>query len=137
MNESDKEKLISKLTKNFGFWKSTAIAFIEAGGECVYCGENLYSDRLHYYSQNIDHVYPKAKYPDLANEQSNLVLSCFKCNSLKKDRDLCPISDDPLKLLLNDKDSVLEHIRSQLKDDIQWQKDNCEELNKLLPWVEE
>jgi len=70
MSASEQEKLISKLTKDFGFWKPTAIAFIEASGKCVYCGENLYSDRLHYYSQNIDHVYPKAKYPDLANEQS-------------------------------------------------------------------
>lgn len=81
---SEQEKLVTKLIKDFGFWKPTAIAFIEAGGECVYCGENLYSDRLHYYSQNIDHVYQKAKYPDLENEQCNLVLSCFKCNSLKK-----------------------------------------------------
>lgn len=135
MNESEKEKLISILKKEFGFWESTAIAFIEANGECVYCGENLYSNRLRYYSQNIDHVYPKSKYLNLANKQVNLALSCFKCNSLKKDRDLCPQTGDPLKLLQSDKESVLECIRSKLKDDIQWQKKNCEALNKILPWV--
>ena len=135
MNEVDQDAIIIKLVKEFCFWESTAYAFIESEGRCVYCGENLYSDRLHYYAQNIDHIFPRSKYPDLANLQSNLVLSCFKCNSLKRDRDLCPETDDPHNLLENNKERAIEYVRNQLKDDIQWQIDNCEELNKILPWV--
>ena len=57
MDNVDRELLIKKLVKEFGFWESTAFAFIESKGGCVYCDEDLYSDRLHYYSQNIDYIY--------------------------------------------------------------------------------
>ena len=33
----------------------------------------------------VDHFLPKSKYPDLANEETNFIVACSKCNESKKD----------------------------------------------------
>ena len=134
-NLSDKD-LIDQLKSEFGFWESTAIAFIESQGLCVYCGEDLYSSRIRYASQNIEHLYPQSKFNDLKDKQCNLVLSCFKCNNMKRGRELYPETSDPLKLLTNDKQYVIGYIRNKLKDEIDLEIEVCKKLNKILPWVE-
>jgi len=49
---------------------------LSCGGKCVYCGS---TQRL-----QIDHVVPRSK--GGANEISNLVLACQKCNRAKSDK---------------------------------------------------
>jgi len=49
------------------------------GNQCQYCGKVLDKEFL-----NVDHVKPKAQ--GGGNEWTNLVCSCIKCNSKKRDR---------------------------------------------------
>jgi len=48
---------------------------------CHYCGTLLTIDSL-----TLDHVIPRSARPDLRFEDSNLVPSCFSCNSKKGSR---------------------------------------------------
>ena len=54
-------------------------------GRCVYCGLDLLQQRQHaYHFVSFDHLLPKDKYPALAKETTNLVLSCRACNGPKR-----------------------------------------------------
>jgi 5-methylcytosine-specific restriction endonuclease McrA len=60
---------------------------------CEYCGKKelrLYhwkkdEVKSHHDMATADHFHPKAKYPELAKEFSNLKVCCYKCNQDKKD----------------------------------------------------
>lgn len=53
---------------------------------CEYCGEPLLSDLIRFYSAQLDHLLPKAKYPDetIKDNPDNWVLSCYTCNQIKR-----------------------------------------------------
>lgn len=134
---SKEQNLVSILESQFGFWESSAIAFIESEGRCVYCDEDLYSNRIRYASLNVEHLFPQSEFPKLAREQSNLVISCFKCNNHKRSKPLHPKTDNPLSLLKSDKQAVINHIREKLQEQIKNEISICEKLNNILPWVEQ
>jgi len=48
------------------------------------CGEPLLSDLIRFYSAQLDHLLPKAKYPHLKDSPKNWVLSCYPCNQIKR-----------------------------------------------------
>ena len=54
---------------------------------CVYCGEYLLKDVIRMHSAQIDHLLPRSLYPEHADSEDNLVLSCFCCNQIKRDFD--------------------------------------------------
>lgn len=128
-------KLIAELKKGFGFWESTAIAFIEAKGRCVYCGEDLFSERLRYYSINIDHLFPQSIFPELKDVQSNLVLSCFRCNNMKR-KGYYPEVDNPKEMLETNRDVLVNMVKKDLAAKIAEDHELCHKLKSLLPWSE-
>lgn len=56
---------------------------------CSYCGRRYNAGKL-----GIDHFYPRIKYPELANDLENMVLSCAECNAIKG-------GIDPTNLIFN------------------------------------
>jgi 5-methylcytosine-specific restriction endonuclease McrA len=52
---------------------------------CVYCERDMLNQRnTAYHFANLDHVLPWRKYDIPARDRSNLVLSCWACNALKR-----------------------------------------------------
>ena len=58
---------------------------------CEYCGLSDLKIYAWYDKPNrldmatVDHFFPKSKYPELANEETNFIVSCSHCNENKKD----------------------------------------------------
>jgi len=66
-------------TKNFKY-DMTRLMLIEQGERCAYCGCRLFEKRPHR-----DHIAPKEVYKEWMFWPTNLVLSCYTCNTdLKK-----------------------------------------------------
>lgn len=60
---------------------------------CEYCGKDnliIYewndTDRNLELMATADHFYPASKYPNLKQEEKNLIVSCYECNYKKKDK---------------------------------------------------
>ena len=67
---------------------------------CVYCGKNLLSDVIRMTSAQLDHIIPKSKYKGYINEDSNLVLSCYCCNQIKRAFDPLEKQSEQVKINL-------------------------------------
>ena len=80
--------IAKRLMDECGWNRAIAEAFAWAGGKCEYCGCDLLHDRLRYAVGELDHLLPKAKYPDLEDETDNWVLACRLCNTIKGRHDL-------------------------------------------------
>lgn len=78
---------------------------------CVYCGENLLLDVIHMASAQLDHIIPKSRYKDYTNEDSNLVLSCYCCNQIKRAFD--PLEKRP-ELKMNLSPETFDKYRDEL-----------------------
>lgn len=52
--------------------------------KCAYCDEPLLFDFIRFFSSQLDHLLPQAKYPHLKDVEENWVLACFPCNQLKR-----------------------------------------------------
>ena len=89
-------------------------------------------NRVHYFSMQLDHLLPRSKYPHLANDPDNFVLSCQRCNNLKRAYDPLDGEKNPEGILRTDKPLVVEKVRVHLKERIE--KDNIllNELNILV-----
>ncbi len=88
--KEDKE-LVKDFMINTGYGNFQNIVFLEKLGidTCVYCNKNytLSITKTHARAQ-LDHWFPKDKFPILALSFYNLIPSCQSCNHLKGDCDL-------------------------------------------------
>lgn len=79
----------------------------ENKGKCSYCGKDLTGRE----TGEIDHFYPRSKYPKLVFDWNNLFLSCRTCNMLKGDRIpeniINPSEDEPSNNLRMNEHGVL------------------------------
>jgi hypothetical protein len=70
---------------------------IEANGKCIYCESKV----THVYFGDIEHIRPKAKFPEERLDPENLGLACALCNNAKGEfwdeatPLLNPYADDP------------------------------------------
>jgi 5-methylcytosine-specific restriction endonuclease McrA len=53
----------------------------EAHGKCVYCESKI----IHLYFGDIEHFWPKSKFPEKGLDLENLGLACARCNNAKGD----------------------------------------------------
>ena len=69
----------------------------EANGKCIYCESKI----THVYFGDVEHIRPKAVFPEERLDMSNLALACAICNNAKSDywdevvKLLNPYEDDP------------------------------------------
>src|SRR5579859_6300175 len=91
MNTEQAKQHSSQLlaTRNMGTWSAeTLVMWLECDCRCVYCDRDMLQDRdIAYFFSHSDHLLPKSKYPQLADDPTNRVLSCKACNTLKGDWD--------------------------------------------------
>lgn len=79
----------------------------EFNGKCSYCG--YYVGNL---GGNIDHYFPKSRFPELVNDYKNLTLACNYCNRKKAGRS--PINENGEKVILNPReDKFNDHIKEE------------------------
>jgi hypothetical protein len=91
---------------------------------CVYCGADLLSDLIRMSSCQIDHLLPRSKYKQYDNKESdsNLVLSCFTCNQIKRAFDpLTKLSEEERTDVIqghleNHKEKIIDVCRNRIKD---------------------
>jgi 5-methylcytosine-specific restriction endonuclease McrA len=92
-----------QLEFNIEFLKKTKLK--HGGLHCEYCGkENLivyeWCEKINHENvATVDHFYPKSKFEDLKMDENNFVVSCYNCNSKKRDMIL---SVDEIKFPLNE-----------------------------------
>ena len=127
-------ELQKTLQKKFGFWEHTAEAFIESKGLCGYCGENLYETRVQYYSMQLDHLLPKNTYVHLATHPQNFVLSCQRCNNLKRAFNPLKENEDSEEMLENNKSKLISRVKEHLKEKIEKDEKILSELHELISW---
>lgn len=79
----------SQLKFNIDFLKKTKLEYEKL--HCEYCGKEdliVYDWCEKFSSENaatVDHFYPKSKYNELSMDENNFVISCYNCNSEKRD----------------------------------------------------
>lgn len=109
----------------------------ESGNRCVYCERKL---GLSSSSGDVDHFYPKFKYPERAFEWDNLFLSCHDCNRLKGSYDpninrhlsiLNPATDDINNLLIESESGILIGKNPQAIKTIELFELNSEDLIRM------
>lgn len=96
----------NKSTNKFDFRKIKLELIEEFKNRCGYCGSKIgITD-----SGNVDHYYPKSRFPELEFQKSNLVLACNYCNRIKSDRS--PIDNSGKKVILNPREDIFsDHIK--------------------------
>lgn len=82
-NNSSWKAKAERLREECDWTEPISTAFARAGGRCEYCGSDLLHDRLGYGVGLVDHLLPKASYPDLKDCPDNWVYSCRPCNDIK------------------------------------------------------
>ena len=111
----EQRQLASELVKRFSFKPQTAVAYIREKGRCDYCGVDLVSSHAAYYAGMIDHLLPQAKYPQFTEDEDNYVLACAACNSVKKVWDPLGAGEDPVDMLKNHRDKLVERVRREFE----------------------
>lgn len=53
---------------------------------CPYCNREFINNRINNTSAQIDHFFPRSKYPIFAISLFNLVPSCYTCNHIKREK---------------------------------------------------
>ncbi len=103
--QRQKELTEEFITKNKSVWKKTYIkkALLQMShSKCCYCECKLGEESKYI---EIEHFFPKSKYPQKVLEWENLLPACGRCNRVKKDHDpaaepiIHPVNDDPKKHL--------------------------------------
>ncbi|MEE6185088.1 P-loop NTPase fold protein [Bacillus pretiosus] len=74
----------------------------ETGGKCVYC--ETFLGRIG--NGDVEHFFPKSKYPGLTFEWSNMFFACNTCNSLKKNTD-----PNTFKIVHPSQDNPSDHLK--------------------------
>lgn len=75
---------------------------LETKEKCVYCESHV----THQYPGDIEHIIPKAIYPRLTFNWSNLTFACYWCNNGKRDY----VEKNEAKLINPYKDKISEHL---------------------------
>jgi uncharacterized protein (TIGR02646 family) len=75
---------------------------LETKEKCVYCESQV----THQYPGDIEHIIPKAIYPRLTFNWSNLTFACYWCNNGKRDY----VEKKEAKLINPYKDIISEHL---------------------------
>ncbi|MBL4940351.1 MAG: HNH endonuclease [Colwellia sp.] len=84
-----KKKNLPANNKSKSFYKSVEWrrlrydALVKHGGSCLACGRSAKDGVI----MNVDHIKPRAKYPELAMDLNNLQVLCGGCNQGKGNRD--------------------------------------------------
>lgn len=83
-------KAINRFGKEYGKWRETRGAFIQANPPDQYgfwyCALNLSEHclrRMDIDQLTVDHIVPRSRSPELRHEQSNLQPACLYCNKEK------------------------------------------------------
>ena len=95
------------------FLEQHAREYVLRKGRCVYCGVDVVHNRLGFATLEWDHLLPCALFPDLVNDEDNILLACQLCNRLKSDYDPSNGTQDMLK---NDKSQLIENARSYIAE---------------------
>lgn len=78
----ERDESIPKLLLNKYNHKKVKEALVkETNGKCAYCESKV----THVYPGDIEHIFPKSKFPELAFKWENLTFACSICNNLKSD----------------------------------------------------
>ena len=104
-----KDALITK-----GWNDAAARAFAKSEGRCEYCRRDILIDRLAYGCSVSDHLLPKGKHPDFADDPDNHVASCGLCNSVKHDYDPSEQDDSHSKPDLSKRDVYIRRSRDRI-----------------------
>ena len=132
------EEAIKLLEQELYFEPRTALAYVRAYGHCEYCDRKLIFDRLGYACAEIDHLLPRALYPDeITGMSENFVLSCSLCNGTKRDAQLLKLEEDPEYMLLQERAELVQRARELIDErlidsNIMWEraKKIFKELNR-------
>ena len=130
-NMSDKQK-IEYLEKKYQYNHGTAKAYVEAKGICVYCKEDVLSQRQGYSSAQIEHLLPTSKYPQLKDNLDNLIFCCSSCNSIKYQFDVLKSGENPVEMIQNHRDELIERVREKLADKIKERTIEYQDIRRLL-----
>jgi 5-methylcytosine-specific restriction endonuclease McrA len=124
--------MVKRLNQEVGlpFWY--AEVFVAYGGKCVYCDEDLVSNRIAYSAAMIDHLLPRSKYPDFEVNQMNLVLSCASCNSIKNSRDPLNPGEDPEEMLKNNRAELIQRVRNEVQGEVRRRNGTWEKVAAIL-----
>lgn len=106
------------LINEHGYYEGIAHALVEAKGCCVFCGENILKTRLGYSSLVMDHLLPKAIFPELEREIRNHVLSCSSCNSMKGNHDPLLEGESPKEMVEKNRDELIRRVQILLAEKI-------------------
>ena len=79
---TDEFKLTGKPVWNVEFIKRTLLSLSHK--KCCYCESSIVEESKY---MEVEHFYPKSKYPDLVMKWDNLLPACKKCNASKRDHD--------------------------------------------------
>ena len=69
---------------HFGWSLGTLKLWSKADFRCVYCDLNMFASLDNNQLGVLDHLLPQSRYPLLKVSPSNLVLSCWVCNRIKR-----------------------------------------------------
>jgi hypothetical protein len=126
------ERQIEYLEKRYRWNHGTARAFVETGGRCMYCDDDVLATVQGYASSQIDHILPKSTFPDFEWNEDNWVLCCSLCNSAKgKVSELRP-GEDGVDMLVNHRQALIDRIRERLKEPISKRRSEYEDIKRLL-----
>ena len=132
---------IKKLMDELEFNIETATAYAETSGKCIYCNIDIINDFSMYIISQIDHIFPKSKYPDVQNDPKNNVLSCYYCNQKKRNYIPENLTDTPEIILYDNKKRMylIEDIRKKCglsikntHERIKNEKEYLDKITKIL-----
>jgi 5-methylcytosine-specific restriction endonuclease McrA len=86
-----------------------AQAFRESKFRCTYCCKDLLHDYDTFHTSQEDHLIPRSK--EGADEQSNIVMSCFVCNNLRGNfmpKDIEPTAANRERLIQGIREFVMQ-----------------------------
>ena len=126
------EEKIQYLQKRHQFNEVTARSYVEANGQCVYCGGDVFSHWQSYSSAQMDHILPRSKYPDFFEHPRNYVLSCYFCNSTKKTWDSLESGEDPLDMLCNKREELIARIAKKIAGAVEKRKQDFADIKSLF-----
>ena len=112
--------------------EAIAKAAVEFKGCCAYCDEDLLDTRLGYSSISLDHLLPKANYPDLVGYSLNHILSCASCNWMKGSLNVIDSGEDPKQMLDNNRYELIVRVRKKLVDKIKARESEWQSIRNAI-----
>lgn len=116
-----------QLQREFGFEPEIAAAAAEAKGTCCYCGEDLLATCPGYTALSRDHLLPQYR-----GDGPNYVLACTSCNRMKADFDPLYEGEDPDRMLCEEKDRLIQRVRTHLQREILVRKSEWYRVRDIL-----